>query len=82
MCHSFSGHLYENLGEELGPWDGMTMKRDFCTKFTSACSGEIDFPDYDDGSVSYCDRHVGSVDGGDRYWSYPYSAGTENICIG
>lgn len=78
-CHSFSAHLYEKLGAELGPWDGMTMTRGFCTKFQEECSKKvdgydtIDFPDYP-GGVSYCDKHVGN-DKGDNYWSFPYTEG-------
>lgn len=84
-CHSFSAHLYEKLGAELGPWDGMTMTRDFCTKFTEVCSKEmdgydtIDFPDYD-GGVSYCDKHVGNSKGADNYWSFPYTEGGLKKC--
>jgi len=63
------------LGTSLGYWDGMTMTRDFCNKYTSTCKGQLDFPSY--GSVSYCDKHVGSSDedDGDLYWSYPYTEG-------
>lgn len=78
-CHSFSAHLYERLGAMLGPWDGMTMTRDFCAKFTAACSKKVDgratieFPNYS--GASYCEMHVGSRDGEDNYWSFPYTEG-------
>lgn len=58
----------------------MTMTRDFCTKFKEACSKEeegyatIAFPDYA-GGVDYCEKHVGSSEGDDNYWSFPYTEG-------
>lgn len=55
----------------------MTMTRDFCTKYTSACSQMIAFPDYEDG-ISYCNKHVGSTDGDDDLWSYPYTEGAQS----
>ncbi len=80
-CHSFSGHLYEVLGPSLGYWDGMTMTRDFCNEYTSKCEGEIHFPIY--GTVSYCDKHVGSSDedADGLYWSYPYTEGDAWYCF-
>lgn len=69
QCHSYSGHLYEVLGAELGVEDGMTMKSDFCEELVGACAGQIDFPAYD--GTSYCDKHTGG--GNDLFWSYPYT---------
>lgn len=66
-CHSFSGHLYERLGAELGDRDGMTMKSGFCAELVAACEGEIEFSTYD--GESYCEKHVGG--GVDMTWSYP-----------
>lgn len=70
QCHSYSNHLFERLGSELGPWDGMTMKQEFCDALVSACGTQIDFggPGEYDG-LTYCEKHVGDVDG----WSYPYT---------
>ena len=73
MCgkfHSFSAHLFEKNGAELGPWDGMMMTLEFCDDLTKECAGQIDFPTYD--GESYCDKHTG---GGTKsqFWSYPYS---------
>lgn len=68
VCGSYSGHLYERLAQTLGDEDGLTMKADFCEAFTSACDGQIDFPDYD--GVGYCTMHTGGSD--DLFWSYPY----------
>lgn len=79
QCHSFSAHLYEILGSELGPWDGMTMKREFCDALTSECSGQIAFGEYD--GLDFCDKHVGGTDGNDRFWSYPYQEGEDNTQI-
>lgn len=70
MCHSYSGHLYEVLGAELGAVDGMTMKSDFCEEVVSACAGQIVFPTYDNGE-DYCTKHTGGGD--DLFWSYPYT---------
>lgn len=69
VCHSFSGHLYERLGAELGPTDGMTMKKEFCDGFVEACDGQIIFPTYD--GEDYCTKHQGGGD--DYFWSYPYT---------
>ena len=71
VCHSYSAHLYERLGAELGTLDGMTMKQEFCDDLVSACSDEIPaiartYP----GGLSYCEKHVGPT--GDQFWSYPY----------
>lgn len=67
-CNSYSAHLYEVLGAELGPEDGMTMKNSFCEELVAACEGQIDFPTYD--GESYCEKHtLGSSS--DAYWSYP-----------
>eukprot|EP00903_Cladosiphon_okamuranus_P010393 g9831.t1 len=68
QCHSYSGHLYEVLGSELGVEDGMTMKSSFCEELVAACDGQIVFPTYD--GESYCDKHTGGGD--DMFWSYPY----------
>ncbi len=68
VCHSYSGHLYERLGDELGGLDGMTMKNDFCQELVSACEAFITFPTYD--GEDYCTKHTGGGD--DQYWSYPY----------
>lgn len=70
MCHSYSAHLYEILGKELGN-DGMMMKNDFCTELVSACMGEITFPTYE--GMDYCTKHTGG--GKDMFWSYPYMEG-------
>ncbi|CAN0318172.1 unnamed protein product, partial [Ectocarpus sp. 12 AP-2014] len=69
-CHSFSAHLYEYLGAELGMLDGLTMTSAFCNDLVTACAGQIDFPTYDGGSVDYCTKHTGGGD--DFFWSYPY----------
>lgn len=69
VCHSYSAHLYERLGSELGGADGMTMKDSFCQELVKECAGEISFPTY--GGLSYCEKHVG--DDGDQFWSYPYT---------
>ncbi|CAM9165509.1 unnamed protein product [Scytosiphon promiscuus] len=69
ICHSYSGHLYEQLGAELGILDGMTMKSAFCEELVDACSGQVTFPTYDDGE-DYCEKHTGGGD--DFFWSYPY----------
>eukprot|EP00903_Cladosiphon_okamuranus_P006180 g6077.t1 len=71
QCHSYSGHLFENLGGELGVEDGMTMKSDFCEALVKACSGEIDFRTYDGGGTTYCEKHTGDQLQ-DFFWSYPY----------
>lgn len=64
VCHSYSAHLYEVLGAELGGTDGMTMKSSFCNDYVSACEDQIVF------SADYCEVHTGGGD--DLYWSYPY----------
>ncbi|CAM9121681.1 unnamed protein product, partial [Hapterophycus canaliculatus] len=69
VCHSYSGHLYEQLGAELGILDGMTMKSLFCEELVDACSGQVTFPTYD-GGEDYCEKHTGGGD--DFFWSYPY----------
>lgn len=69
MCHSYSGHLYERLGAELGALDGMTMKSDFCEELVTACEGQLVFPTYD--GEDYCTKHTGGGD--DQFWSYPYT---------
>ena len=77
VCGSFSGHLYDILAAELGTEDGLTMKIDFCEALTTACDGQIDFPDYD--GVGYCMMHTGvQEEEEDLYWSYPYN-GSEYI---
>lgn len=73
VCHSYSGHLYEQLGAELGILDGMTMKSAFCEELVDACSGQITFPTYD-GGEDYCEKHTGGGD--DFFWSYPYEERT------
>lgn len=74
-CHSFSGHLYERLGDQLGTVDGMTMKRAFCEELVGTCGGQINFAQmsYLDGNVEkdYCDMHVGGSS--DQYWSFPFT---------
>jgi len=71
VCHSYSGHLYERLGDELTSLDGLTMKNDFCQELVSECEGQITFPTYgEDGEIDYCTKHTGGGD--DMYWSYPY----------
>ena len=73
QCHSFSAHLFEKLGSELGPWDGMTLKTDFCNALITECAGQIAFggpAEYD--GQTYCEKHVGGVNGADQFWSYPY----------
>ncbi|CAM9766653.1 unnamed protein product, partial [Scytosiphon promiscuus] len=67
-CHSFSAHLFEKLGAELGPWDGMTMTNAFCTDLTTKCADELSFPSYE--GVSYCDKHTGGDT--DQFWAFPY----------
>ncbi|CAM9268154.1 unnamed protein product, partial [Hapterophycus canaliculatus] len=69
VCSSYSGHLYEQLGAELGALDGMTMKSSFCEELVSECGEQISFPTYDDGK-DYCEKHTGGGD--DFFWSYPY----------
>ena len=71
ICHSYSAHLFERLGPELGALDGMTMKSDFCEALVDACADEIPAiaRTYPDG-LSYCEQHVGPT--GDQFWSYPY----------
>ncbi|CAM9211348.1 unnamed protein product, partial [Sphacelaria rigidula] len=68
VCGSYSAHLYEILGSELGT-DGLMMKMEFCTGLVTACAGQITFKTYD--GVDYCTKHTG---GGktDLFWSYPY----------
>lgn len=71
QCHSYSAHLFDRLGAELGLWDGMTMTRDFCDELIDKCGNEIDFggpAEY--GGLSYCAKHVGT----DQFWAYPYSS--------
>lgn len=68
VCGSYSGHLYERLADELGTTNGLTMKSEFCTALTTACEGQIDFPDYD--GIGYCTMLTGGGD--DLFWSYPY----------
>ncbi len=49
------------------------MKREFCDELIDECGDEIDFggpADY--GGQSYCDFHVGGINGADEFWSYPY----------
>ncbi|CAM9894089.1 unnamed protein product [Pylaiella littoralis] len=72
QCHSYSGHLFELLGADLGPSDGMIMKNDFCNDLVSKCAGQIIFPDYPDGET-YCEKHTGGSDDNDNFWSYPYT---------
>lgn len=74
-CHSFSGHLFERLGSELGARDGMTTKSGFCAEFVDACEGQIEFPAYD--GESYCDKHVGGSS--DMTWSYPIDENGERV---
>lgn len=69
-CHSYSGHLFEVLGADLGIFDGMTMKEKFCEELLSACEGQLKFPRYS-GNTDYCPKHVGGTK--DRFWSYPYT---------
>lgn len=72
VCNSYSAHLYERLGSELGGEDGMTMKAQFCADYVAACQGEIVFPTY--GGQDYCTKHEGTftppAEG--EFWSYPY----------
>lgn len=72
QCHSFSNHLFERLGVEFGPFDGMNLKQDFCEALVLACDNQIAFGgpmEYE--GLTYCEQHVG-VDG-DMFWSYPYT---------
>ena len=71
VCGSYSGHLYERLAGDLGTENGLSMKNEFCTELTTACDGQIDFPDY--AEVDYCTMHTGGGD--DLFWSYPYELG-------
>lgn len=71
QCHSYSGHLFADIGSELGVEDGMTMKLAFCEELVKECSGEIDFPTYDGGGTTYCEKHTGDQVN-DFFWSYPY----------
>lgn len=71
QCHSFSAHLFEQLGNELGPFDGMTLKQEYCDALIDACDGQIAFGGQAEYGESYCDKHVGGGD--DLYWSYPYT---------
>lgn len=75
MCHSYSGHLYEVLGAELGALDGLTMTNDFCDELTTACDGQITFPTYD--GDDYCTKHTGGTT--DQFWSYPYIEGGSRV---
>lgn len=68
-CHSYSAHLYEKLGKELGSDDGMTMRNDFCQELVKTCASQVEFKTY--GGESYCEKHTGG--GKDMYWSYPYT---------
>lgn len=68
QCGSYSGHLFERLGGELGTGDGLSMTNSFCAGLVDACSGQIEFPTYD--GQDYCTKHTGG--GEDLYWSYPY----------
>ncbi|CAM9453682.1 unnamed protein product [Scytosiphon promiscuus] len=74
QCHSYSAHLFENLGADFGPYDGLTMTREFCEAFVDACGDQLTLggPDEYDG-LDYCDHHVGGIDGEDELWSYPYT---------
>lgn len=58
----------------------MTMKDSFCQELVKECDGEISFPTYD--GLSYCEKHVG--DGGDQFWSYPYTERERviSVCMG
>ena len=77
MCHSYSAHLYERLGAELGALDGMTMKQDFCDELVEECADEIPgIARTYAGGLSYCEKHVGST--GDQFWSYPYTERESN----
>lgn len=69
MCHSYSAHLYERLGAELG-YDGMNMKHAFCEELVDACETQPSCPTHDSGE-DYCYVHAG--DGHDYFWSYPYT---------
>ncbi|CAM9182128.1 unnamed protein product, partial [Laminaria digitata] len=69
VCHSYSAHLYERLGAELG-YDGMNMKHDFCEELVDACIDQPNCPTNYDGD-DYCHVHAG--DGHDYFWSYPYT---------
>lgn len=71
QCHSFSAHLFERLGSELGPWDGMTLKQEFCEALLLACDNQVAFGGQMEYGESYCDKHVGGTS--DMYWSYPYT---------
>ena len=77
VCGSYSGHLYERLADDLGTYEGLTIKNEFCTGLTSACAGQIDFPDYD--GEDYCTVH--SNGGEDLFWSFPYESGEESCPI-
>ena len=71
VCHSYSAHLYERLGAELGALDGMTMKQEFCDELVDACADEIPGISRTYDGLTYCEKHVG--DTGDQFWSYPYT---------
>jgi len=60
ICHPFSLHLYERLG------DALTMTSEYCEKFYSACSpaSQLDLP------ANYCEIAVGGA-AKDQFWSYP-----------
>lgn len=77
VCHSYSAHLYERLGSELGGVDGMTMTDSFCQELVKECEDEISFSTYD--GLSYCEKHVG--DDGDQFWSYPYTERERDISV-
>ena len=71
QCHSFSAHLFERLGSEFGPFDGMNLKQEFCEALLLACDSQVTFGGQAEYGMSYCEQHVG-LDG-DKFWSYPYT---------
>lgn len=56
---------------ELGPLDGMTMKRNFCAELVKECQDQVEFPDYD--GVTYCEKHAGRGSA-DLNSSYPLTS--------
>lgn len=82
--------MFARLGENFGPWDGMSMKREFCEAFVDACGDEINLGgalEYH--GLDYCDQHVGGgISDDDEFWSFPYNDGenttqrVKNSCSG
>lgn len=58
----------------------MTLKNDFCDELVTACTGQLTFGTYDDGTTDYCTKHTGGTT--DQYWSYPYTEReSRSVCV-